>query len=346
MPHSRATRVSSRRPPWRFATATLHVVPHTHWDREWYLTFQETRIRLVHLVDRLLDILAADPGYLHFTLDGQTIVVDDYLAIRPERRAEIEAHVASGRLLVGPWTVLPDEFLVSAESLVRNLARGSRAARALGARMEVGYVPDPFGHVGQLPQILRGFGIECAAFRRGLGTEPCELEWEASDGSRVLVAYLRDGYDNAARLPDEPAAFVASVRARARSLAPHSAVPLRLLMNGTDHHEPQAELPGLLAKARSDGEDCELSTLPAYFEALRAALRARPAELLVVRGELRDPRRHHLLPGVLSSRVWIKQANDACERLLEREVEPLVAWAELLCADQPDRAVLTGHLEV
>ncbi len=346
MPQPRVRRVSSPRQLGGRVTATLHVVPHTHWDREWYLTFQESRIRLVHLVDRLLEILATDPDYLHFTLDGQTIVVDDYLAIRPERRAEIERHVAAGRLLVGPWTVLPDEFLVSPEALVRNFARGSRAARARGARMPVGYVPDPFGHVGQLPQILRGFGLECAAFRRGLGDEPCELEWEAPDGTRVLVAYLRDGYDNAARLPVEPAAFTASVRARARSLAPFCATPVRLLMNGTDHHEPQAELPALLAKARGDGEDCALSTLPAYFADLRAALNARSATLPVVRGELRDPRRHHLLPGVLSSRVWIKQQNDACERLLEREVEPLVAWAELFCADQADRAVLTGHLEV
>ena len=229
---------------------TVHLIAHTHWDREWFLPFQGFRIRLVHLVDRLLEILAADPGFTHFMLDGQTIVVDDYLEVRPGRRAEIAAHVASGRLLVGPWTILPDEFLVSPEALVRNLAHGARAARALGGRMDVGYVPDPFGHVGQLPQILRGFGIDAACFRRGLGDEPCELQWDAPDGSRVLVAYLR------------------------------------------------------------------------------RALASRESALPVVRGELRDPRRHHLLPGVLSSRVWIKLRNDACERLLERWVEPFVAWAE------------------
>jgi alpha-mannosidase len=325
---------------------TVHLIAHTHWDREWFLPFQSFRIRLVHLVDRLLEILAADPGFTHFMLDGQTIVVDDYLEVRPGRRAEIAAHVASGRLLVGPWTVLPDEFLVSPEALVRNLAFGARAARALGGRMDVGYVPDPFGHVGQLPQILRGFGIDTACFRRGLGDEPCELQWEAPDGSRVLVAYLRDGYDNAARLPGEASAFASSVCARAASLAPHSATPVRLLMNGTDHHEAQAGLPALLAKARADGNDWRLSTLPAYFADLRRALATRESALPVVRGELRDPRRHHLLPGVLSSRVWIKQRNDACERLLETWVEPTVAWAERFCADQPDRAAFTGHLDL
>ncbi len=325
---------------------TVHLIAHTHWDREWFLPFQSFRIRLVHLVDRLLEILDADPGFSHFMLDGQTIAVDDYLEVRPGRRAEIAAHVASGRILVGPWTVLPDEFLVSPESLVRNLAHGARAARALGARMDVGYVPDPFGHVGQLPQILRGFGIDTACFRRGLGDEPCELHWEAADGSRVLVAYLRDGYDNAARLPAEAAAFASSVRARAASLAPHSATPVRLLMNGTDHCEAQAGLPALVAKARADGNDWRLSTLPAYFADLRRALGAREPALPVARGELRDPRRHHLLPGVLSSRVWIKQRNDACERLLEQWVEPFVAWAERFCAEQPDRAAYTGHLDL
>jgi hypothetical protein len=164
----------------------------------------------------------------------------------------------------------------------------------------------------------------------------------------VLVAYLRDGYDNAARLPTEPAAFAASVRARAASLAPHCAVPLRLLMNGTDHHEPQPELPELLRKAAPQGgaDDVWLhSTLPAYFAALQRQLGAGRVELPIVRGELRDPSRHHLLPGVLSSRVWIKQRNDTCERELERWAEPFATWAELLCGDDPDARVFTGHLE-
>jgi alpha-mannosidase len=319
---------------------TLHFVPHTHWDREWYLPYQEFRIKLVHLVDALLDLLDADPGYLHFTLDGQTSVVDDYLEVRPGRREQLERLVREGRLLVGPWTVLPDEFLVSPESLVRNLQHGARSAAALGRRMEVGYVPDPFGHIGQLPQILRGFGIEAAAFRRGLGDDPVELLWESRDGSRVLVSYLRDGYDNAARMPVNPESFARVARALDDSLAKHSAVSHRLMLNGTDHHEPQPELPVLLAQ----DEDWLHSTLPAYLEAVRDEVEARGIELPVIRGELRDPQRHHLLPGVLSSRTWIKLRNDACERALERWAEPFSTWAERLCGAQPDHRVWTGSL--
>ena len=154
---------------------TLHLVSHTHWDREWYLTFQQFRLRLVHLVDGLLDLLDSNPDYRYFMLDGQTIVLDDYLFMRPEKADIIRAHVRSGRMLIGPWHVLPDEFLVSPEATIRNLLQGDRTARQFGPKMMVGYLPDPFGHVGQMPQILRGFGIETAAFRRGLADEPCEV---------------------------------------------------------------------------------------------------------------------------------------------------------------------------
>jgi len=225
---------------------TLHIVPQTHWDREWYLPFQSFRIKLVHLIDMLLDILDHDPAFTHFTLDGQTIILEDYLEIRPERESDLIRHIRSGRLLIGPWYILPDEFLVSPEATVRNLLQGGSLCDRFGARMDIGYLPDPFGHIGQMPQILLGFGIEMAAFRRGLADEPCELWWQAPDGSRVLTAYLRDGYDNAARLPTIPSVFIDFIRERRDSLAPHSAVAHLLLLNGTDHHEPQPEVPALV----------------------------------------------------------------------------------------------------
>ena len=135
--------------------STLHIVSHTHWDREWYLPFQVFRFRLVQLVDQVLDLLEANPDYRYFTLDGQTIVLDDYLEIRPEREGRIEALIRRGSLLVGPWYVLPDEFLVGPEATVRNLLLGAPGCPALhGARRwSVGYVPDSFGHISQLPQI-------------------------------------------------------------------------------------------------------------------------------------------------------------------------------------------------
>jgi len=307
---------------------TCTIVSHTHWDREWYQPFEEFRIRLVKLVDKLLDILTSDPDYRYFTLDGQTIILEDYLEIRPQKEEEIRRLVQQGRLLIGPWWILPDEFLVSPEATIRNLMLGDQVAKRFGAKMEVGYLPDPFGHIGQMPQILAGFGIDVAVLRRGLSDEPTELIWQAPDGSSVLLIYLRDGYGNAAHLPlNDDAAFLEAIVRLKDSLTPHGATTNLLLMNGTDHMEPQPELPAAMARANQQLEDARLihSTLPLYIEAVRQA----NPELETISGELRSPKRHPLLPGVLSTRMWIKQRNAYCETLLEKWAEPFSAFAHL-----------------
>ncbi|MBI3287521.1 MAG: hypothetical protein HYZ68_05675 [Chloroflexi bacterium] len=308
----------------------LYLVAHTHWDREWYEPFAVFRDRLVALIDLLLDILARDPQYRYFMLDGQTVVLEDYLEIRPERRAELEAHIRSGRILVGPWYILPDEFLASPEAIVRNLLRGHRIAQEFGAVMRVGYIPDPFGHIGQVPQILRGFGIDSACLRRGLDDHPCELVWEAPDESRVFLIYLRDGYDNAAWLPEDEDGFLEGVRRATDSLRPHARTPYLLLMHGTDHMQPRPWLTRAIAQANGKLEAAQIvqATLPDYIQKVRQHLDE--DALPIVRGELRSPKRHHLLPGVLSTRLWIKQRNAQGEGLLERWAEPALAWAASL----------------
>ena len=306
----------------------LFIVPHTHWDREWYLPFQDFRIRLVRLMDKLLAILQDDLDYRCFTLDGQAIILEDVLDIQPEREAEIREHVQGGRLLVGPWYVLPDEFLVSPEALIRNLMLGYRVGQRFGPVMKVGYTPDPFGHISQLPQILRGFGIESTVFCRGLADEPTELLWVAPDGSYVLVIYLREGYYNAAHLPLDGEAFVKTVERLRDALAPYAATPNLLLMNGTDHMEPVPELPALIRYANERLEDAQLihSSLPQYIEAVKQSL---DFGLRAIHGELRSPKRHPILPGVLSARMWIKQRNAACQTLLEKWAEPFAAFAQI-----------------
>ncbi len=316
---------------------TLFVVSHTHWDREWHEPFQVFRGRLVRCVDQLLDLFASDPDYREFLLDGQTIVLDDYLEVRPEREPILRDLVRAGKLHIGPWYVLPDEFLVSGEAIVRNLLRGIRHARAFGKVMRIGYIPDPFGHISQMPQILRGFGIGAAAFRRGLADEPTELWWEASDGTRVLACYLRDGYDNAAFLPRDPARFVEGIKKLRASLAPHALTGNFLLMNGTDHMEPWPDLTRLLQSARREITDAAIvhASLPAYVARVQQEIATRALTLPVVRGELRNPKRHHLLPGVASSRTWLKQRNAHAQMLLEKWAEPFVAFAGFQNASAP-----------
>jgi alpha-mannosidase len=316
------------------AARTLLVVPHTHWDREWYLTFQQFRMKLVATVDAVLDIMERDPGYVRFLLDGQTIILDDYLEIRPEHAGRLQRLARERRILVGPWYIQPDEFLVSGESLVRNLLRGRRMAREYGGAMNVGYVPDTFGHIAQLPQILRGFGMETAVFWRGVGPEMTgDFRWRASDGEEVRVVWLRDGYGNAANLPMDGE----QLARRARDIAARWNVDNAyvLLMNGSDHLPPQAELPEMMRQANERLQDdhlrLQIGTLPEYISHLPADTSGLPD----YQAELRSSYRAPLLPATLSARVWLKQRNATCEVALSRWAEPVSALAWTLGADYP-----------
>jgi alpha-mannosidase len=319
----------------------LVVVPHTHWDREWYRTHEDFRFRLVRLLDRLLDLLEGDHSFRHFTLDGQTIVLDDYLEVRPQARKRIAELVREGRLLIGPWHVLPDEWLVSGEALIRNLRLGLAKAAEFGGAMPVGYVPDQFGHVGQLPQIFAGFGFEGAVLWRGVGDDIDDTTffWEASDGTRMFSVYLVHGYGNAMNLPFDSAALARRIEGEVEAQMAHSKIGSVLLMNGGDHLEPQPELPAALAAAveRLDGVTFDVGTLPGFLARARAEV---PEELSVHRGELRSGLRAPLLEGCASSRMRQKRRDFLNDRLLTRYLEPLAAWLEALGGDAD-----TGRIE-
>ncbi|MBV8694808.1 MAG: hypothetical protein JO183_04885 [Ktedonobacteraceae bacterium] len=329
------------------------VVPHTHWDREWYQTFQQFRIRLVRTIDKLLDILDQDDKFSCFTLDGQTIVLDDYLAVRPEQEERLKRYTRTGRILVGPWYLQPDEFLVSGESLIRNLQFGLQRAVEFGQPMRVGYVPDCFGHIAQLPQILQGVGINSAIFWRGVGAEAkkSEFYWMAPDGSKVLVVHLSDpgGYSNARHLPLNKEELVTLIELLTANILPKATTDTLLFMNGTDHQEPQENLPTVVetanmllahldprheqflsghnqngeSKQHYDSIHLHIGTLPQYI----ARIRQINHTLQTLSGEMRSSQYAHLLPSVLSTRMWIKQQNAATEHLLEKWVEPLTTWA-------------------
>ena len=320
---------------------TIHLVSHTHWDREWYLSFQQFRIKLVHLIDHLLDILDSDSDFRYFLLDGQAIILEDYLEIHPERRVDLTRHIKTGRILTGPWYISPDEFLVSPESHIRNLIEGDKICQNYGAKMPVGYLPDTFGHIGQMPQILQGFDIHNTCFWRGLEDQPCELIWKSPDGSTVLLSYLRDSYGNAARLVTSDAEeFVKDISEISASLAQFSSTGQILLMHGIDHMEPPADLGQALRKYQSKADRINLmhSNLPLYFDAVHEAISSTGLQLPVITGELRSSKHAPLLQNVLSTRIWIKQRNHNCETNLLKWVEPLLAISNLLNLQAPSIA--------
>jgi mannosylglycerate hydrolase len=301
------------------------VVAHTHWDREWYAPYERFRARLAGVLDEVVAILEADPSFRRFLLDGQVAMIDDYLELRPDAAKTLRRLAAAGRVDLGPWYVLMDEFCVSGETLIRNLQLGLRRAEDFGGAMPVGYLPDMFGHVAQMPQLLRLAGLEHAVVWRGV---PAEVDrtafwWQAPDGSTVRAEYLPVGYANGAYLPDDAEALVRRMRAHEDELRPwlgDDSTPL-LLMNGTDHQRPQARMPALLAEANQLQEHFEFRQL-SLVEFLSGA----PEHHLPQwSGELRSGARANLLMGVLSNRVDIKMAAARAERELERVAEPLAA---------------------
>lgn len=327
------------------AQKTAIVVSHTHWDRAWYLTFPTFRFHLVRLVDRLLDLLESRPDFHSFTLDGQTILLEDYLAIRPENRPRLESLIRSGRLICGPWYVSPDLFLISPESIIRNLQTGAKIAESFGGSMQEGYVPDPFGHVAQLPQILNGFGLRSFLFMRGLNARDKTragsiFVWRSPDGSDVLTTYLADGYFNAGSL-GYPSVYgrheglSADVEvARTQILATidkFSGLQKEstfLLNNGFDHMPEQPDLPGILndLNGRIDSLTLRHGTFSEYVDAVRAE--ALPKE--IVEGDLLGNADQPILLSVYSTRVYLKQLNHRAQSLLERVVEPMDVFASTL----------------
>ncbi|TMR92660.1 glycoside hydrolase family 38 C-terminal domain-containing protein [Nonomuraea basaltis] len=305
------------------------VVPHTHWDREWYEPFQRFRLRLVALLDEVLDTMEREPGY-HFTLDGQLACVDDYLEVRPENRDRIAALVESGRLAVGPWQILLDEFLCSGENIVRNLELGLDRAGKLGGAMPVGYLPDMFGHTAQMPQILSKAGLRHACVYRGVPSSVTTdaFAWVAPDGTALRTQYLpAGGYGNGAHLFFDPEGLKDRAAAFAETMREwHGPEGPLLAMYGTDHSAPVRGLPEMVAAI-----DARMDTLSGYIgqysgdvpELAELAELAALDGLPRVHGELRSHARANILPGVISIRPHVKQAMGRAERMVERYAEPL-----------------------
>ncbi len=300
----------------------ISIVPHTHWDREWYEPFQTFRLRLVKLIDGLLELLESDPSYSRFLLDGQMAVIDDYLEVRPENESRIRALAAAGRLSMGPWYILMDEFLVSGETIIRNLQSGMARGAAFGGVAEIGYLPDMFGHIGQMPQILALAGFEHAVVWRGVPSviDKSGFWWEAPDGSTVRAEYLIVGYGNGAAIPDDAKALVRRIADHEKEIGSFLIDGL-LFMNGTDHQEPQPWLGPVVAEANAIQDDYALEVT-----ALADYLAGTPTEGLARwKGELRSGARANVLMGVASNRVDVKREAAGAERALERRAEPFSA---------------------
>ena len=333
----------------------VHVISHTHWDREWYHPAEVFRQRLVALIDELID--DPPPVGQSFLLDGQAIAIQDYLDVRPDRRAAIESLLADGRLEAGPWYVLADELIPGGEALVRNLLTGARALRRIGAMPPpVLYCPDSFGHPAALPVIATGFGFPVIVLWRGYGSARFPSQdtaiWVAQNGDEALLYHLpRDGYEFGSHLPVDPAAASDRWRRMRSELAPRSATGITLVPNGADHHARQRDLRSALSaleRAASD-DRVHASSLRSFADCLASTV-ARD-RLPRVRSELRDSYGYTwTLQGTFATRAHEKRLNALAERGLTRDAEPWDGLAARVrdasrrwLLDEAWRTLLTAH---
>ena len=321
----------------------LHIIPHSHWDREWYLPFEKHRVYLVELFDTLIDVMETDPDYTYSHMDGQYIVIDDYLEIKPHMRDRLMKLIRDGRIQVGPWYILQDEYLTSGEANVRNMLYGLRLCRAIGAApVETGYFPDAFGNISQAPQIVRGFGFDSAVFGRGLndvgsdnkiikenGITTSELIWRGADGSEIMAVMFAGWYSNAMELPTEENALRDRLAGLVASTTRFALTPHLLGMNGCDHQPIQTDLQTAvkLANTLQDEVEVKQSNFKDYLEAVRPYKDAFP----VYEGEINGQLSAGACPLICtaSAHVDIKQMNHDTQHLLERVAEPVSVLSHL-----------------
>jgi alpha-mannosidase/mannosylglycerate hydrolase len=335
-----------------------HYVVSTHWDREWYESFQRYRYRLVNALDELLDTMKHHPEFRYFQTDGQSILIEDYLEVRPEREEELRALTAQGRLRIGPWYVLPDEFLVSGESIIRNIQMGMAVACRYGdvsGGSRIGFLCDLFGHISQLPQILRGFGIDNALLWRGCNesTHGALFRWKGADGSEVIAyrfspegGYCSWAFKVRHGIEIDRPIDMGEAPGNAREVIEYEMrrcpTPAFLVFDGGDHMEIEPRTPEILKRVNASLEHAEVvhSHLEGFVEDLREQ---RDHITRVFEGELRDPGEvgddAWLIPGVLSSRIHLKQTNARCETELCAWAEPFSVFASGLGVAYPRRYI-------
>lgn len=304
----------------------LMTITKSHWDREWYMSYQKTRIKLIHLIDTLLEILDNDPEFVSFMMDAQTLPLEDYLEVKSYNRCRLEKYIQEGRIVIGPWYILPDEVLITGESHIRNYLMGTRIAKSFNAeKMQVGYLPDSFGHPSQMPQIIKKLGMNAIMFWRGATKEVKQNEfiWRAPDGTSVLAVLMPEGYSTGAELVNDPKLLARRFDEYIEKFAPRSTTDIIYLSNGGDHIEPSKHLSKLLKATNAQMKNGSIThtTLENFVYTLKS--RMDESSLDEIKGELWGSNTAILLGSTLSTRTYLKQLNHKASALLENYLEPI-----------------------
>ncbi|EME8112434.1 mannosylglycerate hydrolase [Enterococcus faecium] len=308
----------------------VHVVPHVHWDREWYFSAEESKILLVNDLKEVLDFLEEHEDYPSYVLDGQTSIIDDFAKLCPEEMPRFEKMVQAGRLIIGPWYTQTDEMVVGGESIVRNLTYGIKDSKKFGEPMMIGYLPDSFGQTSQMPQILNGFEIDRSIFWRGIserhGTDKTEFIWKGAAGSQVTTQLFPLGYAIGKYLPTEKDALKKRMDKYFSVLDRGATTNNLIVPNGHDQMPIQKNIFDVLESLRALYPDRKffLSRYENIFEELEKTT------LPEVAGEFIDGKYSRVHRSIFSTRMDLKVANTRIENKITNILEPLMSIAYTL----------------
>ncbi len=305
----------------------IGIIPHTHWDREWYFTSSKSMIYSLHNFNEIIEHLEKDEEFKCFVLDGQTSIIEDYLMMNPHMENRVKKLVKDNRLITGPWYTQPDTLVVSGESLIRNLLYGTRKARELGRTMEVGYLPDSFGMSEQMPQIYRGFGFKYATFRRGIAdrlVKKGEFYWSSPNGDEVFVhniyAYGSIGYP-----PENPEEIKEFMLKTIDKLEDKYDTGLILLFNGEDQKPIRKNLPQIINTAREVLPDIDFEIMS--IEEGLIELEKSNMDFERYKGELTFGQYSRTHKSIFSTRADLKIMNNRMENYIQNIVEPILSIA-------------------
>lgn len=319
----------------------IHVVPHSHWDREWYFTTSRSKVYLMKDLGDVLDTLESDPEFKYFMVDAQGSLLDDYIKWRPQDKERITKLVKMGKLVIGPWYTQTDQLVISGESIVRNMYYGMKRCESFGKYMNVGYVPDSFGQSGNMPQIYREFGIEDTLFWRGVSddmVEHTDFNWKGDDGSVVFTTQIPFGYYIGGKIPEDPKENdefwekECLEKAGERSATRHIYFP-----NGFDQAPIRTNLPQLI-KERNE-KDPENEYVISCIEDYIKDVKSEKPELEEVQGELVIAKHMRIHKSIFSSRSDLKVMNTQIQNYVTNVMEPLLTISYNLGNEYPHEAV-------
>ena len=319
----------------------IHVIPHSHWDREWYFTTSRSKVYLMKDLGDVLNTLENDPEFKYFMVDAQGSLLDDYIKWRPQDKERISKLVNDGRLVIGPWYTQTDQLVISGESIVRNMYYGMKRCESFGKYMNVGYVPDSFGQSGNMPQIYRQFGIEDTLFWRGVSDDmvkQTDYHWRGDDGSVVFTTQIPFGYYIGGNIPEEPEENEefwqkeCLEKAGGRSATRHIYFP-----NGFDQAPVRTNLPQLV-KERNE-KDPENEYVISCIEDYIKDVKSENPELEEVQGELVIAKHMRIHKSIFSSRSDLKVMNTQIQNYVTNVMEPLLTISYNLGNEYPHEAV-------